>query len=248
MDEELGMRPRSWIQKSLRQLSHWLVYQYRVSRRKIVEIAGIRIRVGRHMSPGVERAVTRGGMLEDELRLIGMILTPQDIALEIGAGLGVVSAYCAKRLGSGCVFACEADPDLEPRIRETYGLNGVQPTLEMCAVRAMAGRVTIYRSKHLVTSGAASPGNGAQSIEVPGKALSYLVEKVRPTLLIVGEEGSAAELFDSARLPGVRKIVLELHERLTGEGKAKQVRGALAAIGFREDSRFSSRDHLVLCR
>jgi FkbM family methyltransferase len=242
------MRPRSRTRKRLRRLSKWLVYHYRVRRRMLVDIEGIRVRVGRHMSPSVERAVTRGGMLEDELRLLGMVLTPQDITLEIGAGLGIVSAYCAKRLGSGSVFACEADPDLEPHIRETYGLNAVQPSLDMCAVRATAGRVTIYRSKHLVSSSAVSLSPGAQSIEVPGKALSYLVEKVRPTLLIVGEEGAAAELFDAARLPGVRKIVLEMHEPMAGEGRARQVRGTLAGIGFREDSRFSSRDHLVLCR
>jgi FkbM family methyltransferase len=242
------MRPRSKTRRSLRRLSNWLVYQYRVSRGAIAEINGIRIRVGRHMSPSVERAVTRGGMLEDELRLLRMLLTPQDIVLEVGAGLGIVSAYCAKRLGSGCVFACEADPDLEPHIRETYDLNAVEPNLEMCAVRANAGRVTIYRSKHLVTSSAASPADGAVAREVPGKALSYLVEKVRPTLLIVGEEGAAAELFDTAQLPGVRKIVLEIHERRTAERKTRHVREVLAAIGFREDSRFSSRDHLVLCR
>jgi FkbM family methyltransferase len=241
-------RPRSWTRRSFRKLSAWLTYQYRISVRPIVSIEGVRVRVGRHMSRRVEQAISRGGYERDELRLIGMILSPSDVVLEVGAGLGVVSAYCAKQLGSSRVFAFEANPDLEPRIRETYALNGVEPTLEMCAIRATAGRVTLYRTKHLFSSSLIQRNAGALPIEVPGKALSYVVEKIRPTLLIVDVEGAEGELFDRAQLPGVTKIMLELHQRRIGEAKARQVREALTALGFREDRGLSSREHLVLRR
>jgi Met-10+ like-protein len=122
-------RRRSWTRKSLRKISNWLIYQYRISLRPIVSVEGVRVRVGPHMSRRVEQAISRGGYERDELRLIGMVLSPSDVVLEVGAGLGVVSAFCAKRLGSSRVFAFEANPDLEPRIRETYALNGVEPTL-----------------------------------------------------------------------------------------------------------------------
>ena len=241
-------RPRSRTRRSLRKLSNWLIYHYRIRTRPIVSIEGIRIRVGRHMSRRVEQAISKGGYERDELRLIGMLLSPSDVVLEIGAGLGVVSAYCAKRLGSSRVFAFEANPDLEPSIRETYALNGVEPTLEMCAIRATAGRVTLYRTKHVFSSSLVKRSAEAIPIEVPGKALSYVVEKFRPTLLIVDVQGAESELFDQAQLPGVTKIVLELHERVIGEAKARRVRGALTALGFREDRGLSSREHLVLRR
>jgi FkbM family methyltransferase len=200
------------------------------------------------MSRRVERAISKGGYERDELRLIGMVLSPSDVVLDVGAGLGVISAYCAKRLGSSRVFAFEANPDLEPSIRETYALNGVEPTLEMCAIRATAGRVTLYRTKHIFSSSIIKRNAEALPIEVPGKALSYVVEKFRPTLLIVDVQGAESELFDQAQLPGVTKIVLELHERVIGEAKAQRVRGALTALGFREDRGLSSREHLVLRR
>ena len=241
-------RRRSWTRKSLRQISNWLIYQYRISLRPIVSVEGVRVRVGPHMSRRVEQAISRGGYERDELRLIGMVLSPSDVVLEVGAGLGVVSAYCAKRLGSSRVFAFEANPDLEPRIRETYALNGVEPTLEMCAIRATAGRVSLYRTKHLFPSSLIQRNAGALAIEVPGKALSYVVEKIRPTLLIVDVEGAEGELFDRAQLPGVTKIMLELHERVIGEDKARQLRGALNALGFKEVPGLSSREHLVLRR
>jgi FkbM family methyltransferase len=200
------------------------------------------------MSRRVEHAISKGGYERDELRLIGLVLSPSDVVLEIGAGLGVVSAYCAKRIGSSRVFAFEANPDLEPCIRETYALNEVDPALEMCAVRATAGRVTLYRTKHLFSSSLIQRGPLASPIEVPGKALSYLVEKIRPTLLIVDVEGAEGELFDRAQLPGVNKIVIELHERIIGEQRSTQVRGDLMALGFKEDRGLSSREHLVMRR
>jgi FkbM family methyltransferase len=242
------LRPRSWTRRSLRKLSNWLTYQYRISLRPIVSIEGVRIRVGRHMSRRVEQAISKGEYERDELRLIGMVLSPSDVVLEVGAGLGIVSAYCAKRLGSSRVFAFEANPDLEPCIRETYALNGVEPTLEMCAIRATAGRVILYRTRHLFSSSIIQRNAAAFPIEVPGKALSYLVEKIRPTLLIVAVGRAEGELFDRAQLPGVTKIMLQLHKRLIGEAKAQEVRGALTALGFREDRGLSSREHVVLRR
>ena len=110
---------------------NWLVHQFRVRRRPVVTVAGVKIRLGRHMSPQVERTVSRGRYEQDEFRLIEQVLSPGDVVLEVGAGLGLVSAYCAKRLGSSRVFAYEANPDLEACIRETFSLNEVQPTLEM---------------------------------------------------------------------------------------------------------------------
>jgi FkbM family methyltransferase len=216
--------------------------------RPIVVIEGIRVRVGRHMSPKVERAISRGAYESDELRLIRMLLSPSDVVLDIGAGLGIVSAFCAKQLGSSQVFAFEANPDLEPRIRETFALNRVEPTLEMCAIRASSGRVTIYCHKHLFTSSEVRPSDGARPIEVPGKALSYVVEKVRPTVLIIELAAAGGELFDRAPLPGVNKVVLELHEPAAGQAQTGRVRAALAALGFKEDFRLSSREHLVLRR
>jgi FkbM family methyltransferase len=241
-------RPRSWTRRTLRKLSNWLAYRYRVLRRTVITIEGIRVRVGRHMSRRVEQSLSKGNYEREELRLISAVLSPSDVVLEIGAGLGLVSAYCAKRVGSARVFAFEADPDLEPCIRETYALNGVDPTLDMCAIGPQAGRVTLYRDKHFISSSVVRRRVGAKPVEVPGKALNYVVEKVRPTVLVVDAEGAERELFDGTELPGVKKVVLELHDRVIGPDGTDQVRRKLAGMGFKEDRRLSSNEHLVLRR
>jgi FkbM family methyltransferase len=241
-------RSRSWTRRTLRKAWHWLAYQFRVVRRPIITIEGVQIRVGRHMSRRVERALSRGGYERQELQLVGALLSPGDVVLEVGAGLGLVSTYCAKRVGSSRVFAFEADPDLEPCIRETYQLNGVEPTLEMCAVGARAGRVTIHRNKHLVSSSVGRRRAGTRPVEVPGKALNYVVERFRPTVLIIDAEGAERELFEGAELTTVTKIMLELHDRVIGPQGTDRVRTTLTKLGFREDRRLTTSDHLVLRR
>src|SRR2546430_14951539 len=166
----------------------WLVRQLRVRRRPVVTLAGVQTRVESHMSPQVEATVSRDRYEQDELRLIEQVLSPDDVVLEVGAGIGLVSAYCAKRLGSSRVFAYEANPDLEACIRETYALNQVQPALEMCAVGADAGTVTLYRDRHLWASSVVRPSGRVRPVEVPVTALSEIVQRVRSEERRVGEE------------------------------------------------------------
>jgi FkbM family methyltransferase len=241
-------RSRSLTRRTFRKIAHWLAYQYRVLRRPIIRIEGVQLRVGRHMSRRVERALSRGGYERQELQLVGALLEPEDVVLEVGAGLGLVSTYCAKRLGSSRVFAFEADPDLEPCIRETYQLNKVDPELDMCAVGARAGRVTIYRDKHLVSSSVGRRRAGTRPVEVPGKALNYVVHRFRPTLLIIDAEGAERDLFDGAELKTVTRIMLELHDRVIGPDATDRVRATLSRLGFKEDRGLTTSEHLVLRR
>jgi FkbM family methyltransferase len=200
------------------------------------------------MSPRVERALTKGAYEREELRLLGEVLEREDIVLDVGAGLGLVSAYCAKQIGSNRVFAFEADPDLEPCIRQTYELNGISPTLEMCAVSAEAGRVTVQRNRRFLASSVVRRRVGTVPTEVPGKALTYLVEKIRPTLLIIEAEAADPQLFDSADLATVQTVVLELHDLVLGTVATDQVRTSLSEAGFSQDQRISSPEHLVFRR
>ncbi|HKG32775.1 MAG TPA: FkbM family methyltransferase [Gemmatimonadales bacterium] len=239
---------RGPMRRTLRRALSWLGYQWRVTRRTSITIEGIRIRVGRHMSRRVEKALSKGRTQRDELQLLGTLLSPDDTVLDIGAGLGLVSAYCAKQIGSDRVYAYEADPDLEPCIRETYQLNGVEPSLEICAVGAQPGRVTLYRDEHRISTSVVRRRAGTRPVEVSGRALNYVVAKIRPTLLVVDEEGAEADLFDGAELPTVTQIVLESPDRLMGPDGTDRVVAQLQGIGFGIRWGLSSPEHLVLWR
>jgi len=200
------------------------------------------------MSRRVEQALSKGSYERDELQLIGRILRSDDRVLEIGAGLGLVSTYCAQRIGSDRVFAFQADPELEPCIRETYELNGVEPTLEICAVGARAGRIILHRDEHFISASVVRRRAGVQPVEVPGKALNYVVSNIQPTLLVVDAEAADPGLFDQAELPTVSRILLESHERVIGTLATDRVLTGLRALGFVVHAGLSTTDHLVLRR
>ncbi len=239
---------RGPMRRAVHRALSWLGYQWRVTRRASITIEGIQIRAGRHMSRRVEKALSRGRAQRDELQLLGTLLAPDDTVLDIGAGLGLVSAYCAKRIGSERVFAYEADPDLEPCIRETYQLNDVEPSLEICAVGAQPGRVTLYRDEHSISASVVRRRAGARPVEVSGRALNYVVAKIQPTLLVIDEEGAEPDLFEGAELPTVTRIVLESPDRLIGPDGTDRVIAQLQGIGFGVRRGLSSAEHLVLWR
>jgi hypothetical protein len=83
---------------------------------------------------------------------------------------------------------------------------------------------------------------------VPVQPLDTIVERVRPTLLIVDAEGGEADMFTGAHLSSVTRIVVELHERLIGKAGVQRVRATLGGKGFQAIRKVSTAEHLVLGR
>jgi FkbM family methyltransferase len=81
-----------------------------------------------------------------ELQILKSSLKPTDTVMEIGTGLGLLSAYCAKRIGSDRVFTYEGNPEQEQHIRRTYALNQVCPILDICLVGREVGEQKFYVS------------------------------------------------------------------------------------------------------
>ena len=222
--------------------------EWRRLRRPVVEVHGVRLRLGRHMSPWVEDVVLNGTYESDECQLLGEVLEAQDIVLEVGSGLGVVSTLCARRVGSERVFTYEANPDLEPWIRETWALNGVHPMLTLCAVGAEDGEVVFYRDTHLWSSSVVPRTPEMRPVRVAMRSLTREAARYRPTVLIVDAEGAEREMFRGTELPTVTRMVVELHERVIGPEGVAQARADLTALGFVEDAALSRGEQLVLRR
>ena len=225
-----------------------LEYERRCLTRPVIEIHGLRVRLGRHLSRRVEAALRDGSYEKSELRLLEAVLEPGDVVLEVGAGLGFISAFCARRLGSERVFTYEANPGLEGPIRETYLLNAVDPTLTMAAIGPDDGETVFYRDKHLWSSSIVLRSPDMRPVRVAVRSLTGEVARCRPTLLIVDAEGAEREMFRAAELPTVTRIVVELHERVIGPAGVAQAREDLAALGFVEDAALSRGEQLVMRR
>jgi len=185
------------------------------------------------VSPGIAREIYLGDYEAKEIEIISRRLATDDVVFEAGAGLGFLSAFCAKRTGAERVFAYEANPALMPLIRATYARNQVAPTL----INALLAKGEGEREFHLENEFWASSAHrsGGRSITVRQLDLNTELARVKPSFLIVDIEGGEAEFFAAAELPMVRKICVETHPDVLGDRVLSEMFAGLVAQGFALD-------------
>lgn len=213
----------------------------------IVELSGIKLRMGRHIVPEVRKHFEDGTYEWPELNALQEKLTPDDVVMELGAGIGLVSACCARAIGSDRVFAYEANPLMEWHIRDTYALNGVSPNLEMCLLGETDGLRTFYVHDAFWESSSIADGRTAKAITVPCRGFNDELARVNPTFLVIDIEGGELEICRNTRFHEVRKVLIELHEKLGIKG-LHAVRSALYRAGFRVNRSLCNWDVLYLER
>lgn len=185
------------------------------------------------VSEGIAREIALGDYEAKEAEIVEKRLAPDDVVLEAGAGLGFLSAYCARRVGSHNVHAYEANPGLIPLIGETYAKNGVAPRL----VNALLAKGEGEREFKLAGEFWASSAHrkGGKSIKVRQVDLNSELARIRPTFLIVDIEGGEAEFFAGADLGCVQKICVETHADVLGDRVLSEMIADLVARGFALD-------------
>jgi FkbM family methyltransferase len=203
------------------------------ARPHVIEQSGVKLQFGYHLAAKVRQALLDGEYEEKELRLLRTTLTRGDKVMELGTGLGFLASFCAKQIGAERVVTYEGNPQMERHIRRNFALNGVAPTLIM----SLVGREAEERAFHLNREAWCSstwkrPGT-VSTITVPVRPFNEEVRSVKPSLLIIDIEGGEVELVPHMDLTGIRGIVIELHEQVTGPEGLQTVRQSLLARGFR---------------
>ncbi|HEU0023989.1 MAG TPA: FkbM family methyltransferase [Thermoleophilaceae bacterium] len=200
-----------------------------------LELSGIKIPLGPHLSPEIVRNLRDGTYERPEARAIRERLESHDTVLEIGGGIGYTSALCARRVGASRVHVYEADPRLEAPIRELYRLNGVGADLHMCGLgpraetRELNVTVDFWESSFLCP---VAPVSGTVSVQVRAFDAEIARFEPRPNFLIVDIEGGEYDLFRGVSLDGLDRIVCEIHPGLLGRRRLRGVRRALVRQGF----------------
>jgi FkbM family methyltransferase len=185
------------------------------------------------VSPHIAREIYMGDYEAKEIEIISRRLASDDVVFEVGAGLGFLSAYCARRTGAERVFAYEANPELIPLIRATHARNNVAPTL----INALLAKGDGEREFHLEDDFWASSAHrsGGRAITIRQIDLNSELARVRPSFLIVDIEGGEAEFFADAELSMVRKICVETHADVLGDRVLSEMFAGLVAQGFALD-------------
>lgn len=221
------------IKKDGRTMRRLRKLRFALSKPQTVENSGILLPVGGSgISPALRRAIYLDPYETHERAVIQKKLAADDVVLELGAGIGFISTYCAKRIGSERVFAVEANPVMAETIRETYRLNGVAPQLTCGLLGRGDGEETFYVEGDFISSSTLQRSASAKPVETLRYDARAFIEQVKPTFLICDIEGGEQELLTYMPLTGVKKLCIELHPHVIGNVGTSEVVNRLLNEGF----------------
>lgn len=202
----------------------------------IRQLEGVNIPASEMISPIIRQTINSGDYEFGEISLLKKYLEKHDTVMEIGGGIGFLSCYCAKKVGSDRVFTYEANPVLKKTIQTLHAKNGVSPSVAIAMVantEDTSKTEKFYITEDFWSSSPVQPVTELvdRVIEVPVKSFQQELEKNQPTLLVVDIEGGEHDLFAQATLDTVRKLIVEVHAVL-GPDKLAALKANLTGLGF----------------
>lgn len=166
-------------------------------------------------SPAIREKLESGTYEEDEARGAERCVRPGFRVLELGAGIGYVTAICAQRAGPENVLAVEANPALLPVIEANLQRNGVPGV--MLVHGAATGPVEEGATGHFAVSngytGSSLDGQGRLGVEVPLVSVHELIRAHKPHVVLMDVEGAEADMFTRPWKCPLRFCVIELHPK-----------------------------------
>ncbi len=164
------------------------------------------------------------------------LVGPDDVVLELGAGIGYMSTLCAKVCKAKAVHAYEANPNLIHYIHEVHEANGVTTaTVHNAMVGQKAGTATFYVRKNFLASSTTLLNPNAEpppSEQIEVHDAKKVTKELRPSILICDIEGAEKDVVPAMDLSSLRGAVVELHPQWIGETGVRAVFEAMMAAGL----------------
>ena len=187
------------------------------------------------ITPPILKDIFFGVYESKEAELVQKKIAADDVVMEVGAGIGFLSALSAKVVGSERVFAYEANPQLMDVIKQVHQLNRVAPTVSNVLLGEGAGEREFWLEKNYWASSLIQGSADATPIRVRQIDLNQEIQRIRPSFMILDIEGGEYEFLRGARLDPIRKIVIEVHPHVLGYTRISEMLGWLFAAGFALD-------------
>ena len=89
---------------------------------KSMTLHGVKLNLNHHnISPNLRTFFYNESYEGEEITILSKSLKDNDIVMEIGAGIGFLSTFCAQMIGSNRVYAYEANPFMIDKIKKHTG-------------------------------------------------------------------------------------------------------------------------------
>jgi FkbM family methyltransferase len=217
-------------------------------------VAGVRVPINRALlSSGMEDWISKGQNQAEEFACAGGLVHSGDVVLELGGGLGVLSAAIHREAAPSRIVSYEGNPDLLTYAKLTHQLNGasnIEVRHGVVLSRAETPTVPFYRHVDVAEGSLFRlPRSDLEAVKVPVVKLTELLAELVPNVLVVDIEGGELNLFEGAETLGsLDRIALELHPHIYGSAGVLSVFQALCRLGFAYDTNLSRGDNVALRR
>lgn len=195
------------------------------------------------MSDVILKALKNGYYEKQEAVEMDRIIVPGERILEVGGGIGFISTICAQNKNVEALRVYEANPKLIPFIKTVHEMNGVDGVELINGVLSndvSAPTAKFYvRSSFWASSLSPKPFGYVEEVDVAVQSFSQAVESFRPTLIVCDIEGGELDLFENANLNGVKKVYMEIHQRVLGRRGIKRIFDTMSGRGFHYDQHHS---------
>jgi FkbM family methyltransferase len=184
------------------------------------------------ISQNIKRFIYSESYEGEEVKVLKQCLELDDVVMEVGAGLGFLSTYCAQRIGEDKVFAYEVNPEMINVIRRTYFLNNVSPSIDNSLLSNEEGETNFFVESSFWSSSTIKRNESSKKISVPTKNVNSEIARINPSMLIIDIEGGEKDLVPIIDYSNVRKIILEVHPHVIGNHEVHKIVLKLIESGF----------------
>jgi len=191
------------------------------------------------ISPNLKRAIVNNTYEFGEYNELQRIIAKGENILEIGAGIGYMSALCRRDSNVNNITIFEANPKLIDFIKLVHSLNDVKNVDLRHGVllnNHYEDSINFYIRKDFWASSLSKEKFGHKKVvKVPVYNFNKTISEVKPSLIICDIEGGELNLFKNSDLAGVKKIYIELHQNLLGRKGMQEMFKIFQNRGFHYD-------------
>jgi FkbM family methyltransferase len=212
-----------------------------------VSINGVMLDLSdKHISWQMKKIFYKNKYEVEEVSILKNKLRSSDRIIEIGAGVGFLSAFCCKfsDIDPNNINVYEANPDLIKIIKSNYKLNKLNktPIVHNCILSNKFGKVDFYCEENFWSSSTIKRNKLSKKISIESIDVNYEINRINPNFLIMDIEGGEKDLIEIIDLKPFNKIIIELHPHVIGMEKCTAVLQTIINSGFTLDIKESMKN------
>lgn len=206
----------------------------------VIEYFGVKLNVSDNLISDKIKGIVYDYRYErKEIEILTKVLDQEDKVLDIGAGMGFISIFCAKVLGDNKVCSIEANPRMLPLIEKNCEINNVSLLVHNVILSNENITSDFYIEKDFYSSSELKRSSDAIKISVD-KVDASGKDFADYNFVILDVEGGEFDFFnDVALTPKVNKLMVELHPHVIGHEKVNHVIRMIMGKGFLLDVNLS---------